>query len=227
MAQSRIITEQGGNIVMWSSNGDIDAGEGAKTSVSAPRADLCLRDHFHCPPIFEARCRALAFDDNLFPACGRQCQSDGATWHDRRRRGRDPCFRQSEYRGASGPELFQHPGAGCHGRRAGCCAPNIGALSDASTASGAATKAITATGQGNNNSGQPSILIVEIEGYGGDDDNESTTPEQDIKKKPQHSLRSDNDIQDPRNRVQVLGAGPISEDDALALADERRRLVQH
>ncbi len=36
VAQSRIMTEQGGDIVIWSSNGDIDAGKGAKTSVSAP-----------------------------------------------------------------------------------------------------------------------------------------------------------------------------------------------
>jgi hypothetical protein len=57
-------------------------------------------------------------------------------------------------------------------------APNVGALSDASAASGAATKAITATSQGNNNSGQPSILIVEIEGYGGDDSEPASQPQQ-------------------------------------------------
>jgi Filamentous haemagglutinin family outer membrane protein len=33
---SRIMTEQGGDIVMWSSNGSIDAGKGAKTSYSLP-----------------------------------------------------------------------------------------------------------------------------------------------------------------------------------------------
>jgi filamentous hemagglutinin family protein len=36
VAQSRVMTEQGGNVVMWSSNGDLDAGKGAKTSVSLP-----------------------------------------------------------------------------------------------------------------------------------------------------------------------------------------------
>ncbi|HEX4181841.1 MAG TPA: filamentous hemagglutinin family protein [Caulobacteraceae bacterium] len=36
VAQSRIFTEQGGNLVIWSSNGNIDAGEGAKTTVSFP-----------------------------------------------------------------------------------------------------------------------------------------------------------------------------------------------
>ncbi|TCV91773.1 filamentous hemagglutinin family protein [Luteibacter rhizovicinus] len=36
LAQSRIFTEQGGNLVMWSSNGDINAGQGAKTTAEIP-----------------------------------------------------------------------------------------------------------------------------------------------------------------------------------------------
>jgi filamentous hemagglutinin family protein len=34
--QSRLFTEQGGNIMMWSSNGDLNAGQGPKTSVNFP-----------------------------------------------------------------------------------------------------------------------------------------------------------------------------------------------
>ena len=34
--QSRVFTEQGGDIVMWSSNGDLDAGRGKKTTASFP-----------------------------------------------------------------------------------------------------------------------------------------------------------------------------------------------
>lgn len=46
VAQSRIMTEQGGSILMWSSNGNLDAGEGAKTSVSAPPPkSSCDVDH--------------------------------------------------------------------------------------------------------------------------------------------------------------------------------------
>src|SRR5262249_8783808 len=32
LAQSRVFTQQGGDIVIWSSNGDINAGKGSKTS---------------------------------------------------------------------------------------------------------------------------------------------------------------------------------------------------
>jgi hypothetical protein len=46
VAQSRIMTEQGGSILMWSSNGNLDPGEGAKTSVSAPPPkSSCDVDH--------------------------------------------------------------------------------------------------------------------------------------------------------------------------------------
>ncbi len=34
--QSRLFTEQGGNIIMWSSNADLNAGQGPKTSANFP-----------------------------------------------------------------------------------------------------------------------------------------------------------------------------------------------
>ncbi len=36
LAQSRVFTEQGGDVTIWSSNGDINAGQGAKTSSEVP-----------------------------------------------------------------------------------------------------------------------------------------------------------------------------------------------
>ncbi|QDE40007.1 filamentous hemagglutinin N-terminal domain-containing protein [Luteibacter pinisoli] len=36
LAQSRIFTEQGGDVTIWSSNGDINAGQGAKTTAEIP-----------------------------------------------------------------------------------------------------------------------------------------------------------------------------------------------
>ncbi|MDO9179885.1 MAG: filamentous hemagglutinin family protein [Agitococcus sp.] len=47
LAQSRIFTEQGGDILIWSSNGDVNAGKGAKTSTEVPPPEfLCDPDHF-------------------------------------------------------------------------------------------------------------------------------------------------------------------------------------
>jgi hypothetical protein len=48
LAQSRLMTEQGGDIVMWSSNGNLDAGQGAKTSVSLPPPQYACDIDFIC-----------------------------------------------------------------------------------------------------------------------------------------------------------------------------------
>ncbi|APG06044.1 hypothetical protein BJI69_20500 [Luteibacter rhizovicinus DSM 16549] len=45
LAQSRIFTEQGGDVTIWSSNGDINAGKGAKTTSEIPPVSyLCTLD---------------------------------------------------------------------------------------------------------------------------------------------------------------------------------------
>ena len=47
LAQSRIFTEQGGNVLIWSSNGDINAGQGVKTSTELPPVTyICDLDQF-------------------------------------------------------------------------------------------------------------------------------------------------------------------------------------
>ncbi|MCX4161663.1 MULTISPECIES: filamentous haemagglutinin family protein [Paraburkholderia] len=47
LAQSRIFTEQGGNLTIWSSNGDINAGKGAKTSADTPAPQyVCDANHY-------------------------------------------------------------------------------------------------------------------------------------------------------------------------------------
>ncbi|WP_459711127.1 filamentous haemagglutinin family protein [Paraburkholderia sp. 2C] len=47
LAQSRVFTEQGGDMTIWSSNGDINAGKGAKTSADVPEPIfVCDVNHF-------------------------------------------------------------------------------------------------------------------------------------------------------------------------------------
>ncbi|NIE85185.1 MULTISPECIES: filamentous haemagglutinin family protein [unclassified Burkholderia] len=47
LAQSRIFTEQGGDMTIWSSNGDINAGKGAKSSADAPAPQyVCDANHY-------------------------------------------------------------------------------------------------------------------------------------------------------------------------------------
>jgi filamentous hemagglutinin family protein len=53
LAQSRIFTEQGGDMTIWSSNGDINAGKGAKTSVDVPQPNYVCDVNHYC--ILDAR----------------------------------------------------------------------------------------------------------------------------------------------------------------------------
>jgi hypothetical protein len=48
VAQSGIMTEQGGSILMWRSNGNLDAGEGARTSVTAPPPKFSSDIDYRC-----------------------------------------------------------------------------------------------------------------------------------------------------------------------------------
>src|SRR5262249_46377909 len=48
LAQSRIFTEQGGSMTIWSSNGDINAGKGAKTSADLPAPIYVCDDSLYC-----------------------------------------------------------------------------------------------------------------------------------------------------------------------------------
>ncbi|MCX7069529.1 MAG: filamentous hemagglutinin family protein [Gammaproteobacteria bacterium] len=48
LAQSRIFTQQGGDILIWSSNGDINAGKGAKTSSEIPPLQTRCNDDLFC-----------------------------------------------------------------------------------------------------------------------------------------------------------------------------------
>ncbi len=48
LAQSRVFTEQGGDMTIWSSNGDINAGKGAKTSADTPAPIYVCSDDFYC-----------------------------------------------------------------------------------------------------------------------------------------------------------------------------------
>ncbi|WP_148715273.1 filamentous haemagglutinin family protein [Chitinolyticbacter meiyuanensis] len=48
LAQSRVFTEQGGDMLIWSSNGDINAGKGARTTAELPRSTYVCNLDQHC-----------------------------------------------------------------------------------------------------------------------------------------------------------------------------------
>jgi hypothetical protein len=98
--------------------------------------------------------------------------------------------------------------------------PNVGALTSATNAAGAAQANVAAPVQHTRT--QPSILIVEIEGYGGDDNETTPVPEQPKKHNPTHSQQSYND----RSPYQVLGVGSLSPEEIDGLAEVKQREAQ-
>jgi filamentous hemagglutinin family protein len=223
VAQSRIMTEEGGNIVMWSSNGNLDAGKGAKTSVSAPPPKYDCDIDWICSADIKGEVSGAGIatlqsligvpvgNANLIAPRG--TVNAGAAG-----------VRVSGNLNIAALQVLNAFNIQVQGVTTGVTAPapNVGSLSDASAASGAATKAITANTQGNANSGQPSILIVEIEGYGGDDA-DTTAPVQ-----PPAEQKYNRQSYDENSRFQVVGAGSVNElGEQILTPEEKQKLSQH
>lgn len=96
-------------------------------------------------------------------------------------------------------------------------APNIGGLTEASNASGAAAQQATQPRSGP--AEQPSVIIVEILGFGGGQGGTDGEEEE------QRRRRKQSQMQDPTGRVQVLAAGEISDTRRRQLVEEKRRQV--
>ncbi|MEW6438765.1 MAG: filamentous hemagglutinin family protein [Pseudomonadota bacterium] len=217
LAQSRIFTEQGGGMTIWSSNGDINAGEGAKTTSDVP------------PPLYKED------PDGYFTidAKGQVSGAGIATLQTIPGAARGDVYliapRGTVDAGAAGIRVsgnldiaalqvlnaFNIQVQGVTQGIPTATAPNIGALDNASAASGAATKAITSTGQGNHAAAPASILIVEIEGYGGGDGQPDQQPQEDNQKNKRQSYN-------PSSALQLVGNGPLNDSQRRALTEDEK-----
>lgn len=167
---SRVLTTQGGDILMWSSNGNLDAGRGSKTTLSAPALQVLYdQDDYQSIDLggfvtgagigtLQASSKAAASQLYLLAPRG---TIDFGTAGVR----------------ASGSAVFVAPVIAnasnfqVQGSTTGIptvSVPNIGALTAGSNTAGAAAKtAETPTATGARRQG--SIWIVEVIGYGGGD----------------------------------------------------------
>jgi hypothetical protein len=193
---SRVFTEQGGDILMWSSNGDLDAGRGAKTTLSLPPIQVLFNQDDYASTdlgglvtgagIATLQTSNAAKRSNLYLLAPRGTVDAGTAG-----------IRASGNLIIAAVQVVNSFNVKVGGTTTGIpttVVPDVGALNAASNTAGAATKsadAPTASGR----SDRASIFIVEVVGYGGGDANpagattspgETASPDENTKKRDSH-----------------------------------------
>lgn len=215
--QSRLFTQQGGDIKMWSSNGDLNAGQGPKTSANFPPIVAHLDQNAvvsvdEAGGVTGAGIAALkstpeAPDADVYLIAPRGKVDAG-----------DAGVRVSGNLSVAAMVVVNADNFKVSGITAGIPvvqAPNVTGLAASSNAA-AATQQAGMPAQGSATP-TPSVIIVEVLGYGGG--NDEPADEADKRRAP------DRQTQDPRNRYQIIGAGNLTDEETAQLAAENRRLV--
>lgn len=215
VAQSRIMTEQGGDIVMWTSNGNLDAGKGAKTSVSAP------------PPKYTCDIDWVCAADIKGVVSGAGIATLQSLPDVPRGRGNLMAPRGTVDFGAAGGRfsgdlnvaallVLNSFNVQVQGVTVGIptvAVPNVSAALTANNTTGAMQQAATPTQPEGGD--RPSIILVEFLGFGGGDGSDEPTGK---RKTPPDERRSYN----PADPVKVVGYGPLTETDLRGLTDEEK-----
>jgi Filamentous haemagglutinin family outer membrane protein len=98
--------------------------------------------------------------------------------------------------------------------------PPVAALTTANNTAGASQAAVPVPTTGSAND-RPSIIIVEVIGYGGGASEDSPRPQDQQRKSS--GKQSNNQMQNPASPVQVIGAGDLSADQRAKLTDTEKR----
>jgi filamentous hemagglutinin len=222
VAQSRIMTEQGGNIVMWISNGNLDAGEGAKTSVSAPPPLYKCDIDFRCSADIKGQVSGAGIatlqslpgvpvgDANLMAPRG--TINAGAAG-----------LRVSGNLNLVALQVLNAFNIQTQGIVTGLptyAGPSMATLTTASNVVAATQTLVPVPSGGNNN--QPSVIIVEVIGYGGGAGNDNQ-PQQDQHQDDQRRNKTnDQRSYNTNSAFQIVGAGALTDDQKQELTQSER-----
>ncbi|GCC45902.1 hypothetical protein chiPu_0030184, partial [Chiloscyllium punctatum] len=210
MGLSRIMTTFGGNIVIWSAEGDINAGRGAKTTViyTPPKRAYDNYGNITISPVVPSSGAGIATLQpipevprgtvDLIAPLGTVDAGEAG-------------IRASSFVNIAALHIVNAANIQAQGGVIGVPqvqAPNMGALSEASNTAGAAAKQAAVPPPSTNE--QPSVIIVEVLGYGGGDGSDD-------------QKRRGNDKQsqyDPNSAFQLIGDGQLSAEQMKKLTPE-------
>jgi Filamentous haemagglutinin family outer membrane protein len=225
---SRVMTWFGGDILIWSSNGDIDAGRGARTTLSYPplavqfnqddleSVDLGGSVSGAGIAVLKTKSFVNASDAILLAPRGTVDAGDAG-------------IRVSGNLSILAVHVLNAFNIQVQGKTTGVPtvqAPNIAGLTAANNAAGAGAK--TATPAAAKPADRPSVIIVEVIGYGGGDGTKTppangTDDGTDKKKRP----ADDRQGYDLNGNVRVLGYSTLGESEMIGLTEREKQAIRN
>ena len=220
--QSRVFTEQGGDVDMFSANGDLNAGKGKKSSAAYPPLRLICDTDGYCR-VSPAGLVTGAGIGALLSVPGQDPKKSNVnltTPHGTVDAGAAG-IRVAGNLNIVAALVLNSFNIQVGGTAIGvptAATADIGALTTASNAAGAAAKSAEAPTQ-SQNADQPSIIMVEILGFGGGD---GTPPAQQDDRDKKRDRSSQDDRYDPTSTFRVIGSGELTDEQKSELTEEER-----
>ncbi len=218
---SRIMTTFGGDILAWSATGDINAGRGATTTVlyTPPRRTMDMYGNVALAPQVPSSGAGIATlnpipdvppgDIDLIAPLGTIDAGEAG-------------IRVAGNINLAALQVLNAANIRVQGTATGIPtvdAPSIAAAMTTSNATAASQQ--TATPQASANT-QPSVIIVEVLGYGGGSGEEEASPADDLRaRRRQSSLNYD-----PANALRIIGNGELSPEQVQTMTDDEKRLLR-